>query len=357
VRYTETPAQSAELLRQVLPYMTRHGGTYHPTHYSLWYEYLAETYPKLRKIVDARLTESPTLTSEECASFYEDLSQSRDSERTELLHSGLLTLLGQLGQVATTAGDGTERFATQLAEASRQLASGIDADAVTALVGELGRYTASMQQSTGELTAQVRASQAEINSLKEQLDEAHSAATLDPLTRVNNRRGFDLAISGLQKTESAALASGTLLMADIDHFKRINDSYGHLIGDRVIQAVAQVLVRMTKGGDILVRLGGEEFAILLPSTTVSAGLAVAEQIRAAVARVRLVQAGSGEPLSGITISFGVAGAMAGESLSAWIERADKAMYVSKQGGRNRVTSWTRDGSNQDAVTTTGAAPL
>lgn len=339
MRYTETPAQSAELLRLVLKYMARHGGTYHPTHYALWYEYLAETFPKLRQSIDARLANDATLTATESARLYEELTSARDSERADRLQEGLLSLLAQLNEAAASAGDGSERFASQLAAASKRLAHGMDPEAITVLVGELSRYTESMRQSTTELAARVRDSRAEITQLKSQLNDAHSTALLDPLTRLNNRRGFDLAIANLQRSDPGALDAGTLLMADIDHFKRINDTYGHLIGDRVLEAVAQVLVKTTKDGDILLRFGGEEFALLLPRTATAAGVAMAEQIRAAVGRMQIVQSGSGEPLSGITISLGVAGAIAGETMSAWIERADRALYRSKQDGRDRVTTW------------------
>jgi diguanylate cyclase len=338
VRYTETSLQSAELLRQALRYMAKHGGTYHPTHYALWYEYLAETFPALRATVDARLAEPVPLTASEWAGLYEDLSATRDNERAERLRDGVLTLLARLGQAAANVGNGSERFAEQLAAASQRLTGDIGPEGLTALLGELSLFTESMRQSSIGLTSQIRASQTEISELKVRLDEAHSAASLDPLTSLHNRRGFDRAISSLQSTDPAGFASGTLLMADIDHFKRINDNYGHLVGDQVIKAVARVLVKMTKGGDILFRFGGEEFAALLPSTTALAGLTVAEQLRAAVARI-LVHTASGEPLTGITISLGVAEAMVGESMSAWIERTDKALYKSKQDGRNRVTSW------------------
>ncbi len=125
-------------------------------------------------------------------------------------------------------------------------------------------------------------------------------------------------------------------MADIDFFKKINDTYGHLLGDKVIRAVAQVIHANVKGRDIAARVGGEEFAVLLPETTVTGAKALAEQIRTAVARGRIHRGDRDEQIGGVTLSIGVAMAEPEEALEALIGRADAALYEAKRTGRNRV---------------------
>jgi diguanylate cyclase len=125
-------------------------------------------------------------------------------------------------------------------------------------------------------------------------------------------------------------------MCDIDHFKKINDNYGHLFGDKVIRAVAQVLTDNVKGRDTAARYGGEEFIVLLPNTPLEGARALAEKIRSTIEGGR-IKKGGGEETAKVTISLGVSRYAPGESSASFIERADKALYVSKQSGRNQVS--------------------
>jgi diguanylate cyclase len=126
-------------------------------------------------------------------------------------------------------------------------------------------------------------------------------------------------------------------MTDIDFFKKVNDTYGHVFGDKVIRVVAQTLKDNVKGKDLAARYGGEEFVILLQDTPANGARILAERIRTAVENGRIRRAGNDESIAKITISLGVASYRAGESASDFIERADKALYESKIQGRNRVT--------------------
>jgi diguanylate cyclase len=126
-------------------------------------------------------------------------------------------------------------------------------------------------------------------------------------------------------------------MLDIDHFKAVNDTHGHLIGDRVIRFVAQVMQKNTKGQDTAARYGGEEFTLLLPGTPSAGAKSVAETIRAAVSKAQLVRADNKKPLGQITISAGVATFRKGEDIMEFINRADQALYRAKKEGRNRVS--------------------
>jgi diguanylate cyclase len=136
--------------------------------------------------------------------------------------------------------------------------------------------------------------------------------------------------------ESASACS--LLMVDIDNFKRVNDTYGHVFGDKVIRYVAQRISLSIKGRDVAARYGGEEFAILLPETTVQGALVLAEQIRASVARGKIHRGGATEQIAGVTVSIGVAESLPADSVEDLTRRADEALYRSKEAGRNRVMS-------------------
>jgi diguanylate cyclase len=170
----------------------------------------------------------------------------------------------------------------------------------------------------------------------------------DPLTSLANRKFFDEAIA---KTIAAAHARReplSLMLTDIDHFKKFNDSYGHLTGDQVLRLVAIAVKQNVKGQDISARYGGEEFAVILPNTALRSALTVADQIRRTVMNKELMKRSTGEHLGRVTMSIGVATLGQSESPQALIERADVCLYAAKRSGRNRVIGETDPEANQAA---------
>src|SRR2546423_9918904 len=125
-----------------------------------------------------------------------------------------------------------------------------------------------------------------------------------------------------------------LLLADIDHFKNFNDTFGHLTGDQVLRLVAIALKQNVKGQDIAARYGGEEFAIVLPGTTLRAALTVADHIRRAVMTKELMKRSTGEHLGRVTVSIGVAALQNGDTAQSLIERADNCLLTAKRRGGN-----------------------
>jgi diguanylate cyclase (GGDEF)-like protein len=163
-------------------------------------------------------------------------------------------------------------------------------------------------------------------------------ASLDPLTGIYNRRAFyELAEKELIRKQRYG-NSITLLMMDIDHFKRVNDSYGHLAGDHVLIAFAALCQRSLRSFDLVARYGGEEFIVFLPRTDLQNGISIAERLRKALAQTEFDFEGIA---ISITISIGVVNLDAGESatLPELIDRADQALYHAKQIGRNQVNYW------------------
>lgn len=158
-------------------------------------------------------------------------------------------------------------------------------------------------------------------------------ATEDPLTRLLNRRGLEDALHVSLARAARAGTPTTAIMVDIDHFKRINDSFGHETGDQVLRAIAGVLERVSRAGDVVSRIGGEEFLLILPDTSVSAARVLAERIRSAIGDRPLLVEQQRIP---VTVSLGVAGSLGDVDLDTLSAEADRAMYLAKRGGRNRV---------------------
>lgn len=183
------------------------------------------------------------------------------------------------------------------------------------------------------LASRVATMEQEALGFRANLEEQRQKALIDPLTGLPNRAaweerlGHELAV--WQKNKTSLL----VCILDLDHFKRINDGYGHLAGDRVLKIVAKVLKKQLRSTDFIARFGGEEFVILLPATQVTAGLAMLEQLRVAVEQCPFHF--KSEPVT-ITVSSGVTALRPGERSDVALKRADQALYRAKENGRNRV---------------------
>ena len=188
------------------------------------------------------------------------------------------------------------------------------------------RFTSTLS----EMEQLVGARTAELSAANAQLAEV---ARMDPLTAVLNRRGFTSEVEGEIERFLRSGRSFSLVLADVDHFKRFNDECGHACGDHVLKRVAEILRQRLRDVDRIGRWGGEEFILLLPETDADGAATLAESLRRAI-DLNLFEFG-GERHR-ITMTFGVATYRKGETLDACIARADTALYRGKEGGRNRV---------------------
>ena len=164
--------------------------------------------------------------------------------------------------------------------------------------------------------------------------ELIDAALTDPLTGLHNRRGLEGRSEAIHFRPGGAPVTQVWIMVDIDHFKRVNDTYGHEAGDEVLKAVAEALRSTARGADIVARFGGEEFVLVLPDTSAELAVRIAERLRLAIEALSTDVEGQ---VIRVTASFGVAQRAAQESQLEVLERADAALYSSKKEGRNRVT--------------------
>ncbi|UDF04616.1 PleD family two-component system response regulator [Asticcacaulis sp. AND118] len=171
--------------------------------------------------------------------------------------------------------------------------------------------------------------------LRSSLDRSLELAVTDPLTGLNNRRFMDLQLTQLMRRHLKSGDPVSLLLLDIDFFKRVNDGYGHDAGDEVLKEFARRVSQNVRAIDMPCRLGGEEFVVLMPDTTGEAAQAIAERVREAVA-ADAFDLPDGRTLD-VTVSVGVSSLRGlGDTLEAFIKRADEAVYEAKQSGRNRV---------------------
>ncbi|TNF85617.1 diguanylate cyclase [Pseudomonas sp. ICMP22404] len=183
------------------------------------------------------------------------------------------------------------------------------------------------------LAERVAVMEQEAQVVRENLEEQRQKALIDPLTGLPNRAAWterlEHEVTQWQRHGNSLL----LAMLDLDHFKRINDNYGHLAGDRVLKIIATVLRKRLRGSDFIARFGGEEFVLLVPDTPLASGAKLVEGLRAAIEACPFHF--KGEPVT-ITVSVGMTAFKAGEYSDLVLKRADQALYRAKSAGRNRV---------------------
>jgi diguanylate cyclase len=335
MHYQQTREQSAEILRMALECMARQEAAFHPPSYTVWYEHAAGINPDLTRVLEERLGSGAALTDPEVRRLYAQYVLTRDMSAFERIEERLKILLDEATSAATTAGQDASRFGDTLERHTTSLERPEGADSLARVVAELLNDTRRMCVTSRELARQLEKSAREIRLLTERLEQAEAEALLDPLTRLCNRRGLERAVEELNE-ESQGLRRAALLIIDLDHFKNINDTHGHLLGDKVLRAVAQMLRLNIKGHDVAARIGGEEFAVLLPETTPAGAVVLAERIRQAISKLHVRRADGSEYLGRVTASIGVASAAGEETLEGMIGRADRALYTAKHGGRNCV---------------------
>lgn len=194
-----------------------------------------------------------------------------------------------------------------------------------------------MSARNAALEEELRASTTRVGKLRQRLAAVRQEACVDVLTGVANRRAFAARLKReLTSARSDEAAPFCLVLLDIDHFKRFNDTHGHRTGDRVLRLVAQMLTENVKGRDFVARYGGEEFVLLLGDVDAETGASITRQICARLAARRLVKRETAEEIGTITLSAGVAQVRASDSQGTLLERADAALYAAKHNGRNQV---------------------
>ena len=242
------------------------------------------------------------------------------------LQFALISLTMTLGRALLNR-HAEQRSTTEAAHADQLLAASREARDLAAVVESRNTELSARVSDLGDAR---RAAELANDGLQRALEQLEEAASTDRLTGAWNRRRFEEAVLAELALAQRRRDPLSLLMFDLDNFKRVNDTFGHGAGDAVLVGLVQTVRRHMRASDSLIRWGGEEFLIMVPATRLEGAMALAEKMRAAVAAIDFPGIGQ------VTMSLGVAQYAPGESLSAWVERTDQALYGAKSEGRNRT---------------------
>jgi diguanylate cyclase len=308
-----------------------------PKNYDVWYTYATGYNPSLNETINEILQRHGTLTAKDLDEIYDTyLSPHRFTDRIDSVGAKVVDEIEQVMAMIGAAVGQTTSYTESLVDASQQLGNSSEAGGLRAIVETLVRSTREVEETNSTLEERLKASKEEIIQLQEHLETVRNESLTDPLTGLANRKYFDQMLDRAMADTKPTDEPLSLMLTDIDHFKKFNDTFGHLTGDQVLRLVAQAVKQNVKGQDIAARYGGEEFAIILPNTGLRQALTVADHIRRGVVSKELIKRSTGENLGRVTISVGVAMLHHGESVQAIIERADACLYAAKRNGRNQV---------------------
>ena len=307
-----------------------------PQNFTIWYEYLNESNPDLTMAVNDLVAKngkfSEAVGREIYGRFFSFEKEGKVIRETnQLVQQSMDNVIDDLN--STTAE--ISEYGEQLSDFATK-AEGLSVAELQNVIGEIVSQTNTMTDNTRTLKSGLDSASREIAELKRRLQYVQKEAFTDALTGISNRKSFDTELSKLIMEAQETGKSLCLIMADIDHFKKFNDSHGHTFGDQVLKLVASTLQKGTSNRAVTARYGGEEFAVILPETEIDDAVNIANDLLKAIAAKKLVKRSTGLEVGKITMSFGVTSYALREDALTFVGRADEALYVAKNNGRNQV---------------------
>ncbi|NRA70687.1 MAG: diguanylate cyclase [Gammaproteobacteria bacterium] len=329
--------QSAGYLKKAVPLMIKYQVPTTPTNYALWYAYVSEEIPQLNQELDALLDGNKICPPMRAELIYRHHVADKTDSQTWQLRQSVDAMLCELTQSVKDTRVDSGKFQRAIEKSFEDLHrvedEGWSIEEVMVLIRNLAGDTKRISNAAKFFNHTLEKSQQEIESLKKQLAATEKLALYDSLTGLLNRHSFDAELTSLMAKNNQGLC---LILADIDHFKRFNDQYGHLLGDQVLKSFGRRLNDSARDGSQAYRFGGEEFAILLPQSGLGRARQFAETTRKLIEKLSVRDKRTAKSVDNISASFGVSEFRTGDTLTSFITRADEQLYEAKRLGRNRV---------------------
>ncbi|NOH80324.1 GGDEF domain-containing protein [Vibrio sp. RE86] len=333
---TDNFKKSTANLKKAVPLMMKNHVATTPANYALWYTYVDNAIPQLNKELDGVLANYGVCPPAVGEQLYNNHIASRSETDMHDLRANIEILVNEVAHSMSDTLTDTSQFSQMIDKSFENLErvedESMSLDEVMTVIRQLVAESREIRHSTRFLNNQLESATKEINQLKSQLAEVQQDALFDALTSLYNRRSFDSDINTLCRSEQKMC----LILADIDHFKSYNDTYGHLFGDTVIKGIARRLQLSSRDGIHAYRFGGEEFALIVPNKSLRIARQFADSLRRSIEKLSVKDRRTSKQVGNITISLGVAELEPGETAESLIERADKFLYEAKELGRNRV---------------------
>lgn len=333
---TDTLQKSIEYAKSSLLRMEFLGLPPTPNNYALLYAYTSGRLPEIKSIIDEAVRKGGLSTEQAKFIFEKHMGMGKEKKVLEDNVKALNEELARVMQIIAEANSGNTQFTQSLDSFSGHLNKPLSVDEFRAAVSKVAQETKAIAVQNAKLQEKLQESSQQMVAMKEDLSKAQKESVTDGLTGVGNRKYFVAELKRLVFEADEQRSPLSLLMIDIDFFKKFNDTHGHLVGDQVLKLVSRTLTENLKGKDVVARYGGEEFVIILPQTKMADANRVGEALRNSVAQKKIIRRDNNQSLGGVTVSIGVTQYHTGEQLSEFVRRADAGLYLAKGAGRNRV---------------------
>ena len=331
--YNHAAQHASENLRRALPLLNKHKSPVNPGNYAVWYEDVSGDNQALMHAIDSRLNNNEVITANITQELYEKYVLMDMPERIQQTNNGLKLIVNNALNTIINAGNKADRCASGLTDTQSVLEKCNDLGELKSLVSEILSQTQVLTETSNELKQELAQSSDDMLRLQTDLEAIKKSARVDGLTGLLNRGAFNQEITTLcQQTDTKV----TLLLFDLDHFKKLNDTFGHLLGDKVLQYSSAILQKQCGDAHIAARYGGEEMAMLLLGSSEQEALTIATVIMETLANSRLKKKNSDENIGQVTVSIGISAMQPDDTPNMLIDRADQALYLSKANGRNQV---------------------
>lgn len=310
-----------------------------PINYLVWYEYYKGQNPKLRQEMDRVLNDPFGFNDRIGRRLFDEYINEQD--QTSELDRVFKRLLDAMVKKLASWTEKLESSTDQLNQYSQSLGEKeFNQDELKQLTHSVMTTTNEMRDHSASFQLELNQALTEIQSLRRQLIEARAETMKDDLTELGNRRAFNMALDELCEQANDQPETLHLIMADIDHFKGFNDTFGHLVGDSVLRYFSNLMKKLQTPKQTICRYGGEEFAIIVSQSTLEEAREVAERVREQIQEAHLKRKGTNQNLPTITASFGLAQyrGLEGDTHESFTKRADDMLYEAKKQGRNRVVT-------------------
>ena len=334
--YDVSSEQKSAYLRQMLPLMLKQNVPVDPINYAVWYHYVAGANGDLNKTIDNLIRDQKPFDPDTSLNLYKKYVCNASVESFEEINRNLLQLIVQLSRSVNVSGEQASAVEGNIAVKLKELDATKNETGLRSILVDIVLETTKLADASRTLKNQLHNTDKEIEKLRCELTQVRISANTDGLTGLLNRLAFDKALNDLIENPPTKITC--LVMLDIDHFKRVNDSFGHLVGDKVIKHVASLLKAGVAEHHQVARYGGEEMSIIMPNIRLAGALDLIEKIRVALDASRLTYKNDTIDIGKITFSAGIASLRATDSAHSLISRADKALYLAKKTGRNKIVT-------------------
>jgi len=338
--YQESIEGAAQVVRAALPLANKYKLPANPITYAILYEYILGKNTELKASVEDLFKHHNAIDAKDFTALYNTFLVDNNEEAMVKTRQALLALLASTQKSLQEAGKDSQSYSESLNNAVDDLQGGGDISTATNAISRLIDETSQMQASSQTLQDELSKSNRDLAELQTEFERVRHESMVDPLTGIQNRRAFDDALAECCSQTKIDQQPLCLLIIDIDHFKKVNDTYGHVVGDAVLKCVSSALNKTIRGGDLLARYGGEEFVVVLPMTPMEGAERVADNICNIVRNQAMDKNQVGDNVGRVTVSVGVALFSEAESTEEFVARADTALYRAKESGRNRVCTHT-----------------